>query len=399
MKRVNSPYVGVIAGLVLATGCGSSGESPSANGGGSGATGGASVSGGSGAQAGSEAAGGATAGGANHAGSDVGGTGAGAAGGDGVANGGSGGGTSLGPNSIASLPGGTCAIDNGGRLRCWGANPTSGATFSVPDGEFVAVGGESFLCGRRADGSLRCFQGPSGQLPPEIEPSAPCVDFDTSPDALCALDAEGKVACKEWLYDEIAKRTPTDETFSDVALGRLFACGIRKISGQIQCWGFAGIGNLQCGEAPSTGQLDAPPGRFVQIASAEFHSCAIKEDGSLACWGAGDPADDPEQLLCEDLVNYGQATPPPGSFVQVSVGIAHSCAVKTDGSVACWGAGKTSDGCGTTLECGQSMPPPGTDFVQVSVGYTHSCAMRRDRSIACWGSNSGGRSTPPADFP
>ena len=35
--------------------------------------------------------------------------------------------------------------------------------------------------------------------------------------------------------------------------------------------------------------------------------------------------------------SIGQATPPAGSFVSVSAGQDHTCGVRSDGSVACWG--------------------------------------------------------------
>ena len=48
---------------------------------------------------------------------------------------------------------------------------------------------------------------------------------------------------------------------------------------------------------------------------------------------------------------------PPGEFVSVSAGLGHTCGVRTDGSVECWGGD----------EWGQSTPPPG-EFASVSAG-------------------------------
>jgi alpha-tubulin suppressor-like RCC1 family protein len=48
----------------------------------------------------------------------------------------------------------------------------------------------------------------------------------------------------------------------------------------------------------------------------------VKTDGSIACWGFN---------------NYGQATPPAGTFSSVSAGYSHTCALKIDGTVTCWG--------------------------------------------------------------
>ena len=63
----------------------------------------------------------------------------------------------------------------------------------------------------------------------------------------------------------------------------------------------------------------------------------MKEDGAVACWG---------------LDEYGQATPPAGTFFSVSAGWFHTCGVKGDGSIVCWGDD----------EYGQATPPAGTFF-------------------------------------
>ncbi len=62
---------------------------------------------------------------------------------------------------------------------------------------------------------------------------------------------------------------------------------------------------------------------FASISAGARHTCGVPaEAGSVACWG-----DD----------EYGQATPPEGTFTTVSAGQFHACGVKTDGAVVCWG--------------------------------------------------------------
>ena len=80
------------------------------------------------------------------------------------------------------------------------------------------------------------------------------------------------------------------------------------------------------------------------------------------------------------------ATEAPGAtWVQaVSAGGKHTCGVRVDGSVDCWGDN----------EHGQSTLPEG-EFASVSAGWVHTCGVRADGSVACWGNDSFGQSTLP----
>ena len=106
---------------------------------------------------------------------------------------------------------------------------------------------------------------------------------------------------------------------------------------------------------------------FASVSPGFFHSCGVKTDGSVVCWGSNE---DWEGNLS------GQATPPGGSFASVSAGVWHSCGVKTNGSVVCWGSNR--DGRST---------PPGGSFASVSAGGGHSCGVKTNGSVVCWGSN------------
>jgi alpha-tubulin suppressor-like RCC1 family protein len=67
----------------------------------------------------------------------------------------------------------------------------------------------------------------------------------------------------------------------------------------------------------------APPaGTFVQVSSGDFHTCGLRADGTVACWGTN---------------ANGQSSPPAGAFIQVAAGRFHSCGVKADGLLVCWG--------------------------------------------------------------
>jgi alpha-tubulin suppressor-like RCC1 family protein len=93
-----------------------------------------------------------------------------------------------------------------------------------------------------------------------------------------------------------------------------------------------------------------------------------------------------------------QANPPAGTFSTVASGAYHSCAVTLQGEVVCWGAGQTYSDAGCphpVYDCGQAGPPPGGGFVGLALGTAHSCALRDDGRILCWGLNTYGQASPP----
>ena len=106
-----------------------------------------------------------------------------------------------------------------------------------------------------------------------------------------------------------------------------------------------------------------------RVAAGTDHTCAIRTDGRLVCWGKDDK---------------GQASPPPGIFTEVGAGYAHSCALRDDGTLACWGDNSK----------GQATPPKGT-FRQVSAAWNHACAVSTDGCLQCWGDNSKGQAISP----
>ena len=151
---------------------------------------------------------------------------------------------------------------------------------------------------------------------------------------------------------------PAAGSFVSVSALRTHTCGVRS-NGSVACWG-----------NPAHGKATPPTGSFVSVSAGGNHTCGVRSNGSAACWGG----------------NWdGQSTPPTGSFAPVDAGLNHTCGVRSDGSVACWGEN----------DDGQATPPAGS-FLSVSAGSFHTCGVRSNGSVACWGDNEDGRATPPA---
>ena len=104
---------------------------------------------------------------------------------------------------------------------------------------------------------------------------------------------------------------------------------------------------------------------FASVSGGGHHTCGVRTDGAVACWGWDE---------------HGQATPPEGEFASVSGGFIHTCGVRTSGDVACWGSNTSLSGLGGTL--GQATPPEG-EFASVSGGRDHTCGGegRRHRRL------------------
>lgn len=154
-----------------------------------------------------------------------------------------------------------------------------------------------------------------------------------------------------------APSAPESASVGSVSAGGLHSCGVRA-DGRVACWG-----------ANDAGQATPPEGSFLAVSAGAAHACGIRVDGTLACWGAGEA---------------GQTSPPPGTYTAVSAAARYACALAVDGQAACWGDDQSA-----TTE-----PPPGP-FRQVAAADSHACAVRFDGTVACWGSNWYGQSTPP----
>ena len=316
----------------------------------------------------------------------------------------------------------TCAILSNGSVKCWG------------DNEFGKLG--------LGDTSDR------GDAAGEMGGDLPAVDLGTGRTAVaiaagarhtCAVLDNGQLKC--WGHNaggqlglgdtanrgdgpgEMGDNLPavdlgTGRTAVSVTTGQEYTCAVLD-DGSVKCWGGNSQGRLGLGDTVSRGNapgqmgddlpaVDLGTGRTAVTVSASVNvTCALLDDGSVKCWGAGGTG----ALGQGDTANRGDGAGEMGddlpaislgtgrTAVAMTTGGTYACAVLDNGSVKCWGFSVNGGlGLGSTTgrgdgpgEMGDALPPvalgTGRTAVGVSAGSDHTCAVLSDGSVKCWGWN------------
>ena len=101
------------------------------------------------------------------------------------------------------------------------------------------------------------------------------------------------------------------------------------------------------------------------ITAGAGHTCAVRADRTVVCWGYNnhDQTDVPASVQ--------------GEAVQIEAGSYYTCALQADRTVVCWG--NNSYGQATVPDSVQG------EAVQIAADSFHTCALRADRTVVCWG--------------
>ena len=180
-----------------------------------------------------------------------------------------------------------------------------------------------------------------------------------------------------------------------VACGQSHTCAIRD-DGNVWCWGSNGSGQLGMGasggSSPNPVPLDLGVGRTAKaICAGSHHNCVILDDDTLKCWGYGDTA------------SWGTATPPTRTLHQRHPWISapgarqrpcpaeHHTPARSSTTIAS-SAGVSRNGqLGIGDSYYRSSPTAvdptylGAGVKSVAAGQYHTCAVLNDGSLKCWG--------------
>jgi alpha-tubulin suppressor-like RCC1 family protein len=134
-----------------------------------------------------------------------------------------------------------------------------------------------------------------------------------------------------------------------------------------------------------------PPGEIA--AGGATHSAVVKANGTVWTWGRNDKGQLGDGNMGTDTDTPVQVTGITGA-VAVSAGDSHTVALKSDGTVWCWGnnaSGQLGDGNMGTNNDTPVQVTGMTDAVAVSAGSFHTAALKSDGTVWCWGLNSNGQ--------
>src|SRR5690606_21052701 len=138
---------------------------------------------------------------------------------------------------------------------------------------------------------------------------------------------------------------------------------------------------------------------IVLVSIGATHACALLGNGDLMCWGANGAG----QRGAGDLTNVGDDEFPSsrvpvdigGAAKQVVCGANHTCALRADDEIVCWGDNSVGQlGLGNTDLIGDDEVPSvagpvdlGGTAMQLSAGGNHTCALTTEFEVRCWGQN------------
>lgn len=242
----------------------------------------------------------------------------------------------------------TCAVMEGGGVKCWGWNylghlgdgtttwrSTPVDVVGLDEAITSLAAGYGHTCAVTVSGRVECW-GSDYNSEIGAESTDLCTDFFTNQDFPCSttplevMELEGGVAA--------------------IASDGVHTCAV-TVATTLKCWGQNADGELGdgttiqrpapvdvCGDVSCT----EPMSGIVAVTASFFgHTCALTNSTHVKCWGRNLVGALGDGTVQDRLVPVDVVTGTSGLFTGatgIDVGGAHTCAVTEGGDVSCWGA-------------------------------------------------------------
>jgi alpha-tubulin suppressor-like RCC1 family protein len=321
----------------------------------------------------------------------------------------------------------TCVRSVSGNTQCWGDNrygQLSDPDTSVQDapvagyddGFAIATGG-NFSCALLKYVVVRCWgSNEYGQLgdgtttasavPQTVRSNEEVVHIAAGAAHVCQIITDGTVRC--WGHNNFGQlgneatedsSTPVVAAVQSVvglSLGQSHSCALLQDGGGA-CWGRNEDGQLGSGNTANSGMplRVADLQNAVALASGGNHTCAITQNTSVVCWGRNEQA----QLgigTSSPGISVPAAVPNLVGVTALTAGSDHTCALRDDGTVWCWGWNRFGQtGVSVIGEKSYTLSPVQirdlSDVISVQAGGNHTCALKQSGLVRCWGDNYNGQ--------
>ncbi|HSJ24846.1 MAG TPA: hypothetical protein VK929_09275 [Longimicrobiales bacterium] len=288
-----------------------------------------------------------------------------------------------------------CGIADGGGTYCWGSGQYVGPTPNLPDGAHMPA----FGAPRRVRGDVA--------LQSVVVAAQTACGLAADGQAYCWGNAQSGSLGQPGLHSA-AEPLPVagGSRYALIAGGGHHVCGLTD-SGDAYCWGSDRYGQLgipedagncsmvsPCSDVPAHVAADVS---FASLHAGGFHTCGLTAHGAAYCWGL----DNHHQLgttlepdHCDDMFGlyHCSRTPVPVEgappFVQLALGLHHSCGLTVAGRAYCWGRNDMGQlGTGVPGDATPTPQPVDTPVLFTSLwsGTGTTCGIAADGAAYCWG--------------
>ncbi|MGQ0845227.1 MAG: RCC1 domain-containing protein [Sporichthyaceae bacterium] len=191
----------------------------------------------------------------------------------------------------------------------------------------------------------------------------------------------------------------------EVSAGDRYSCAVLE-DGSARCWGANQYGELGNGR-PHGSLTPSRVANLTDVASVDASgaggtACAVTRTGAAYCWGNdgnGQLGDGPDDRSTKVSALPVAVSGLDSGVRSVHVGFRNACALTIDGAVLCWGdnafgqLGTGDAAVGTLSQVPVAVTGLTDGVAQLSLGDGHACAVRTGGTLECWGDNSSGQLT------